>query len=101
MTAFFEIEIEVSHYTRSGQRWTVHHDGEVLLQSCRDPSHDAARELWARGADADDVVITRHVGRDGVCLTGTIGCLASTTTTEGDAVSVRTVPWVPYFGPDV
>lgn len=103
MPAFIEIEIEHSHYTSTGARYRVTHGGEVLLKSSRDPTFEAARALWAAGADADDLIITRYVNfhppHETPTVAGRVAALAALTTTEGQSTSVRIIRWVPYTGP--
>lgn len=93
MRPFVEIDIEETHLTASGQRYRVLHEGAVIVESTKDPEHDAARELLARGADVDAILVARGTS-------ARLGHLAATRTAEGEMHGPRTVAWVPYFGPE-
>jgi hypothetical protein len=43
------VEIELTHYTSSGARFRVTYLGKTLIESARDPEHEACRALLAQG----------------------------------------------------
>lgn len=96
---FLEIEIEKTNMAGTGQRYRVLHDGQEIVASTKDPEHDGARALVEIGADLDDTLAVSHAGRVGYTMTGRLGFFAGHRTSEGDATSPRTIPWVPYSGP--
>lgn len=98
--AYIEIEIYESHVTKGGMRYGVDHGGDVLIESCRDPEHDAARALQLiDGVENTDIVLCKRRGSDVVGISQTVGWLADRSTTEGNNSGPRTIPYVPYTGP--
>lgn len=100
MSGFIEISAEVTHITKSGYRYRVFHDGDVLLESCREPFTDGARAILALGgADLDDTLIyVDHKTRQ-PRLRARLGYAVAHTVTEGQDHGPRFVKWEPYTGP--
>ncbi len=48
-SAIHRIEITRTHLTATGARFRVTHNGATLIESSRDPEHDACRALLALG----------------------------------------------------
>lgn len=89
------IECQCTHYTSSGGRYRVYHDGEVLLKSCRDPLHDAARALVDKGVTGR--LQMKHVGSPMIEMEGLIAVLATLTVVEGQSTSARLGKWAPHW----
>lgn len=88
------IEIELSHYSSTGARYKVFHDGALLLKSAREPFCAGARELQARGLSGPLAMCRR--GSRQMDLTGTIEGAALLTVTEGQVGQPRFAKWSPY-----
>lgn len=97
MTTFVEIDVEPGRRSKSGDRYNVFHNGDLLLENCREPLHDGARALLTLGAGLDDTIVMRHDGA--VAMRGRLGWCAGHTVSEGQSSGPRFVKWVPYFGP--
>ena len=76
-----------------GAWYRVMYLGEVLIERCRDPGHDAARALLARGITG--TLNTRWEGSPHVALTMGIEWAATRRTAETATVGPRTVAWTP------
>ncbi len=88
------VNIELIGRTSSGSRYRVWHDGQVLIQSCREPLCDAARKLVEKGVTGR----LDMCGMDGaVRLSGLIAVLATRTVTEGQDTSPRFAKWSPHW----
>jgi hypothetical protein len=77
-----------------GDRWRVLHDGIVIIESSRDPEHDAARALEALGLTG--TIETRHVGSTVVSMRLDIVTAVRRTVIEGDRSGPRFGPWRPF-----
>ena len=85
------IDIEATHVTGSGQRYRVWHNGEILIESCREPLCSAARELSKAGYTGR--IETRDFGSEKVKSSGLIAVLATLTVTEGQSSGPRFSKW--------
>lgn len=97
--AFIEVEMYESHCTKGGMRFVVEHDGEILVESARDPEHEAARALRALGESDNDTMAIKWRGSKHFSRFAKIGWLADNATTEGQNSGPRTIQYVPYTGP--
>lgn len=75
-----------------GQRWQVTIDGQILIDRARDPEHEAARLLLARGLTGR--MLTYVGGRPSMILS--IEAAAGFTIIEGSATSLRRTKWQPF-----
>lgn len=89
------IDIEATHVTGSGQRYRVYHDGEVLIESCREPLCDGARALVEKGVTGR--VQMRRAGSHEITMQGLIAVLAAKTVSEGQISGPRLVRWSPHW----
>ena len=89
------VDIELTHYTASGARYRVMHDGAVIVKSCRDVAGPTARALSAIGVTGR--VQFRRLGNSQIDFEGLIAVLATKTVTESDKTSPRMGKWNPHF----
>ena len=88
------IETEATHITSTGQRYRVWHDGEVLIESAREPLMEAARVLSSKGVTGRLRQVRK--GRTGYDIEGLIAVLAPLTVTEGQTSGPRFAKWSAY-----
>ena len=86
------------HIERAGyhiDRFDCYFDG-ILIVTSRQPRHDAARELLARGCDPETELHVQHDGRafDPTIRPVPIAELAAWTYVESDRDGIRKVRWV-------
>lgn len=93
------IEIEPTHFTSTGQRYRVFHDGKVLVESCREPLCSGARALVEKGVTGR--VQMRRVGRQQIDMEGLIAVLATKTVTEGQVATPRFAKWSPHWASEI
>ena len=74
-----------------GDRWRVLHDGIVIVESSRDPEHDAARALAALGLTG--TIETRHAGSAIVAMRFDIAKAAGRTVIEGERTGPKFGRW--------
>jgi hypothetical protein len=89
------IDIERTHIAGSGARYRVWFDGDVLVDSSREPMCEAARALVDRGVTGRLQV--RRLGSKRIDCEGLIAVLAARTVTEGQAHGPRFVKWSPHW----
>ena len=77
-----------------GDRWRVIHDGIVLVESSRDPEHDAARALTALGLTG--TIETRHPRSAIVSMRLDISKAATSTVIENKRSGPRLGRWQPF-----
>lgn len=90
------VEIEATHVTSSGPRYRVWHDGEVLVESCREPLCSAARALVERSVTGR--LQMRRKGSEQIDMEGLIAVLATLTVSEGQQSGPRFARWSEYVG---
>ena len=92
------IEIEQTHVTGTGPRYSVYHDGALLIQSCRDPLTDGARALVKRGVTGR--LQMKRIGSSSIDMEGLIAVLASLTVSEGQIGQPRFARWSEFVSPE-
>lgn len=88
------IDIERTHLASTGARYRVWHEGEILLESTRNPLCDAARALVAQGVTGR--LQMRRLGATRIDAEGLIAVLATVTVSEGQESGPRFAKWSPY-----
>lgn len=96
----YVIEYEERHATQSRQYYRTWNEGQVFVESCKDPFHDCARELLTLGAGVDDRIMVYGRGDPTLRMSGRIGNVAAHTITEGNNSGPRKIVFVPYTGPE-
>lgn len=95
-----EIEVEPSHRTANGERYTVRyinkaiHGKHVLLHSARDPLTEGARELKNKGCTGK--IGMRWKGSEHIAMIGDIDKLAELAIADGAKAGPRWCRWVPF-----
>jgi hypothetical protein len=79
-----------------GQRYRVYFEGTVLVEDTRDPEHDAARALLARGIRGQ--FETWRLGGSHPSVRGDIEACALLTTEESAKIGPRVRSWRTYDG---
>lgn len=98
MSVYITIDVEPTHLTKSGQRYRSLHEGEVLVDSSKDPLSDSARALLALpDTEVDDILVMMR--GPSIVMYGRLGFIAAHAAREGDNSPPRFVKWAPYFGP--
>lgn len=88
------VEIERTHWTATGARYRVTSSGGVLIESARDPEHEACRALLAKGITG--TLVTFHPGGKVARMRLDIARGAGLTVTEGATQGPRTTRWKPF-----
>lgn len=94
--AIHRIEIKRTHWTSSGARFEVTHNGKTLIESSRDPEHDACRALLAKGLTG--TLETYHPGGTVARMRLDIERGAKLGINESAKTNIKTVRWSPYPG---
>jgi len=90
-----KVEIEPTTRGSRGQRYRVLYQGEALIESARNPEHDACRALLARGITGTLEVWHRGASHAGSRID--IACGAKWTVRETEHGLIL-APWVPWTG---
>ncbi len=80
-----------------GDRWRVSLDGLVIVESSRDPEHDAARVL--QGLGQSGTLETRHAGSPTISMRLDIVKAASRTVIENERTGPTFGRWQPFNRP--
>lgn len=88
------VTLERTGSTARGDRWRVLHDGIVIVESSRDPEHDAARALKALVLTG--IIETRHAGSATVAMRLDIEKAAGRTVIEGERTGPKFGRWQPF-----
>lgn len=92
---YIEIEIEPAHITGTGQRYRVFHEGEIIIDSAREPLCESARFFAGAGIFEGEILMRRR-GREQIDMSGNILSLIGLTVSEGQASPPRFAAWVPF-----
>ena len=79
--------------SKSGYRYDVEHDGELIVVGSDDPQRDAARKLVARGISGRAETIDGKTGK--LRMRFDIEAFAATRTVERNAGGISIEPWRP------